>query len=114
MKINTLEVKASNNLYFLILVDGNWGEWSEWSTCTKTCKQGKQSRTRECNLPAPRHGGKKCEGQAQESQVCNDKVPCPGAIRLSKTSSNYHFRYYSNDNSFMVLHRKNVLRNSSP
>jgi len=40
------------------LVDGNWGEWSEWSTCTKTCKHGKQSRTRECNSPAPNMEGK--------------------------------------------------------
>ena len=58
-------------------VDGNWGEWGEWSTCTKTCKGGKQSRTRECNSPAPQHGGKKCDGEAQESQVCNQNVPCP-------------------------------------
>ncbi|XP_022785409.1 A disintegrin and metalloproteinase with thrombospondin motifs adt-1-like [Stylophora pistillata] len=58
-------------------VDGNWGAWSEWSTCTKTCKQGKQSRTRECNSPAPLYGGKKCDGEGKETQVCNDKVPCP-------------------------------------
>ncbi|XP_078374376.1 SCO-spondin-like [Oculina patagonica] len=58
-------------------VDGNWGEWSEWSTCTKTCKQGKQSRTRECNSPAPQYGGQKCEGQPKETQICNEKVPCP-------------------------------------
>ncbi|XP_027059146.1 coadhesin-like isoform X4 [Pocillopora damicornis] len=58
-------------------VDGNWGEWSEWSSCTKTCKQGKQSRTRVCNAPAPQYGGKKCDGEGKETQVCNDKVPCP-------------------------------------
>ncbi|RMX56263.1 hypothetical protein pdam_00011446 [Pocillopora damicornis] len=58
-------------------VDGNWGKWSEWSTCTKTCKQGKQSRTRECNSPSPQYGGKKCDGDGKETQVCNDKVPCP-------------------------------------
>ena len=61
----------------MISVDGNWGEWGEWRTCTKTCKEGKQSRTRECNSPAPQHGGKKCDGEAQESQVCNQNVPCP-------------------------------------
>ncbi|KAJ7352814.1 hypothetical protein OS493_033624 [Desmophyllum pertusum] len=58
-------------------VDGNWGEWSEWSTCTKTCTQGKQSRTRECNLPAPQYGGKKCDGKSSQTQDCNEKVPCP-------------------------------------
>ena len=59
-------------------VDGNWGEWSEWSTCTKSCKQGKQSRTRECNSPAPQYGGKDCDGKPKETQICNEKVPCPG------------------------------------
>ena len=61
----------------MISVDGNWGQWGGWSMCTKTCKQGKQSRTRECNSPAPQHGGRKCDGEAQESQVCNQNVPCP-------------------------------------
>ena len=65
------------------LVDGNWGQWSEWSTCTKTCKQGKQSRTRECNTPAPQYGGKKCDGEATETQVCNQNVPCPGKLGLA-------------------------------
>ncbi|CAH3135598.1 unnamed protein product, partial [Porites lobata] len=58
-------------------VDGNWGKWSAWSTCTKTCKQGKQSRKRTCDDPAPLYGGKKCEGDSSEDQVCNDNVPCP-------------------------------------
>ena len=65
------------------LVDGNWGTWGGWSTCTKTCKQGKQSRTRECNSPAPLHGGNKCDGEAEETQVCNHNVPCPGKLGLS-------------------------------
>ncbi len=69
----------------LCLVDGNWGEWSEWSTCTKTCKQGKQSRTRECNSPAPQYGGKKCNGTSSQKQVCNQNVPCPGKLWLSLT-----------------------------
>ena len=60
------------------VVDGNWGEWSEWSACTKTCKQGIQSRSRKCNSPVPQYGGKKCEGDSDEDQVCNEKVPCPG------------------------------------
>ena len=64
----------------MISVDGNWGQWGGWSMCTKTCKQGKQSRTRECNTPAPQHGGKKCDGEAQESQVCNHNIPCPGEL----------------------------------
>lgn len=72
--INTIKTFS----IFSTLVDGNWGKWSEWSTCTKTCKQGKQSRTRECNSPSPQYGGKKCDGSGKETQVCNDKVQCPG------------------------------------
>ena len=75
------------NLYYL--VDGNWGKWSEWSTCTKTCKQGKQSRTRECNSPAPRYGGKACVGKRGETRVCNDNVPCPGKLYFNKNYYNY-------------------------
>ncbi|XP_044178030.1 A disintegrin and metalloproteinase with thrombospondin motifs adt-1-like isoform X2 [Acropora millepora] len=58
-------------------IDGNWGKWSEWSACSKTCKQGKQSRQRLCNYPAPRYGGKKCDGPSSQEQICNENVPCP-------------------------------------
>ena len=67
----------------MCLVDGSWGEWGEWSTCTKTCKQGKQSRTRECNSPAPQYGGKNCDGEAKETQICNKMVPCPGKMGIA-------------------------------
>ena len=63
---------------FFLVVDGNWGEWGKWNTCSKTCKQGKQSRKRDCNSPAPQYGGKKCEGDSSQDQVCNEDVPCPG------------------------------------
>ncbi|KAL9969808.1 hypothetical protein ACROYT_G022071 [Oculina patagonica] len=58
-------------------VDGKWGEWGPWSKCSKTCKKGKQSRTRKCNKPAPKYGGKKCKGPSKETRDCNEKVPCP-------------------------------------
>ena len=61
-----------------LLVDGNWGKWSLWSACSKTCKQGKQSRQRLCNYPAPRYGGKKCEGPSSQEKICNENVSCPG------------------------------------
>ena len=73
----------------MLLVDGNWAEWSEWSTCSKTCKEGQQSRTRECNSPAPQYGGKVCEGDSNQTQVCNGDVPCPGTVRLFITSQDY-------------------------
>jgi len=56
-------------------VDGGWGRWSHWSSCSKTCGSGRKSRIRDCNSPAPAHGGKKCSGDAKESQTCEDR-PC--------------------------------------
>ena len=62
------------------VVDGNWGQWSAWNTCSKTCEQGTQSRTRKCDSPVPRYGGKLCEGKSNQAQVCNKNIPCPGYI----------------------------------
>ncbi|KAL9956665.1 hypothetical protein ACROYT_G038180 [Oculina patagonica] len=54
-------------------VDGGYGTWSGWSTCTKTCGGGTQKRTRKCNKPKPKAGGKKCNvlGPNKETQKCN-------------------------------------------
>ncbi|XP_012505031.1 PREDICTED: complement component C6 [Propithecus coquereli] len=60
-------------------VDGNWGCWSSWSTCDATYKR---SRTRECNNPAPQHGGKPCNGEKRQEEDCtfsimeNNGQPC--------------------------------------
>ncbi|XP_077613506.1 thrombospondin-2 [Crocuta crocuta] len=57
-------------------VDGRWSPWSPWSACTVTCAGGIRERTRVCNSPEPRHGGKDCVGDVQERQMCN-KRSCP-------------------------------------
>uniref|UniRef100_A0A4W3HUQ8 Thrombospondin 1 n=1 Tax=Callorhinchus milii TaxID=7868 RepID=A0A4W3HUQ8_CALMI len=56
--------------------DGNWGIWSPWDSCTVTCGGGIQKRTRLCNSPAPKYGGKKCVGNTRETQPCS-KLKCP-------------------------------------
>ncbi|XP_023694324.1 netrin receptor UNC5D isoform X2 [Paramormyrops kingsleyae] len=48
-------------------VDGGWGEWSEWTACSPECDR---QRSRECSAPAPRHGGKLCEGAGQATENC--------------------------------------------
>ena len=73
-----ISYKWQFNISIAWLVDGNWSEWSKWSTCSKTCKQGKHSRGRKCDSPAPKYGGKKCQGESSEIEACNEKVPCPG------------------------------------
>ena len=57
--------------YFInVGVDGGWGRWSDWSVCSVTCGDGLRSRTRECDDPAPMHGGKDCSGGSFETEVC--------------------------------------------
>ena len=61
---------------FFVTVDGAWSEWSEFGDCSASCGGGVQSRTRTCTNPAPQHGGKDCDGLAEESRECNSQ-PCP-------------------------------------
>uniref|UniRef100_A0A8C8RV15 Hemicentin-1 n=1 Tax=Pelusios castaneus TaxID=367368 RepID=A0A8C8RV15_9SAUR len=57
-------------------VDGNWSKWGSWEECSRTCGQGNKTRTRTCSNPPTQHGGRRCEGNAVESVMCNIR-PCP-------------------------------------
>ncbi|KAL5272728.1 hypothetical protein ACHWQZ_G000802 [Mnemiopsis leidyi] len=57
-------------------VDGQWGHWGRWDQCSEICGGGNQTRTRQCNRPAPRNGGAECVGNDHQSRDCNQK-PCP-------------------------------------
>ena len=63
--------------YICLAIDGNYTEWSKWSDCSVTCGGGKQTRSRTCTNPHPKHGGKNCDelGPASETQECNPD-PC--------------------------------------
>ena len=80
MTISTQFCTLQTNSLFLVhcLVDGGWSEWSDWTECSKDCGGGEKSRTRECNNPAPAHGGSYCSGISEETVTCNEDVPCPG------------------------------------
>ena len=56
---------------FISSVNGNWGAWGSWSPVNSS---GYVTRSRECNNPAPLHGGQKCHGSATDTQ------PRPGRI----------------------------------
>ncbi|KAM9780625.1 properdin-like [Neosynchiropus ocellatus] len=59
-------------------VDGNWGAWSPPGPCSTTCGEGLQLSNRQCDSPAPKYGGKVCEGPSTETSVCKSKCPVDG------------------------------------
>ncbi|XP_074654581.1 uncharacterized protein LOC141908432 [Tubulanus polymorphus] len=50
--------------------DGSWSDWSSWSTCSASCGSGITKRTRFCNKPRPRLGGKDCAGDDTQTDTC--------------------------------------------
>ncbi|XP_063304751.1 netrin receptor UNC5D isoform X3 [Pelobates fuscus] len=69
MASNIVAKRRSASATVVVFVDGNWEVWSEWSVCSPTCEH---QRDRECTAPAPRNGGKSCEGLSQESENCTE------------------------------------------
>ena len=57
-------------------VDGQWGSWEAWQ-CSVTCGTGTDTRTRNCDNPAPSNGGNNCVGSSTESTSCTEP-DCPG------------------------------------
>nr|XP_040220172.2 A disintegrin and metalloproteinase with thrombospondin motifs 9 isoform X3 [Anopheles coluzzii] len=56
--------------------NGGWSAWSSFNECSRTCGGGIQARTRECDSPKPKNGGKFCTGLRIEYRPCNTQ-PCP-------------------------------------
>ncbi|XP_041634380.1 properdin [Cheilinus undulatus] len=56
-------------------VDGNWGAWSPAGPCSVSCGEGLQLSMRRCDRPAPKYGGRFCNGPSTRSSVCQS--PCP-------------------------------------
>ncbi|OCU02571.1 complement C6, gene 1 L homeolog isoform X1 [Xenopus laevis] len=54
--------------YNSVVVDGAWGCWTVWSSCDGAYTK---KRTRQCNNPYPRNGGKPCEGEATQEEDCS-------------------------------------------
>ncbi|XP_070599514.1 complement component C9-like [Erythrolamprus reginae] len=65
-KGDACEIPKSTFIPVQTAIDGSWNCWSSWSTC----QHGERQRTRECNNPAPGHGGKTCPGASVEPGHC--------------------------------------------
>ncbi|XP_061740312.1 properdin-like [Nerophis ophidion] len=59
-------------------VDGHWGAWSQMSACSAPCGEGLQLSLRKCNQPAPKYGGRFCEGASTLSFVCRTNCAVDG------------------------------------
>uniref|UniRef100_UPI00358F4FE1 A disintegrin and metalloproteinase with thrombospondin motifs 3-like isoform X2 n=1 Tax=Myxine glutinosa TaxID=7769 RepID=UPI00358F4FE1 len=55
--------------------DGSWGSWSPFGSCSRSCGTGVTYRTRTCDRPEPRHGGRDCAGLNYEYELC-ETHPC--------------------------------------
>lgn len=56
--------------------DGNWGNWQSWSPCSSSCGAGQRQRRRQCDNPPPQVGGRPCDGDDTQNDLCNSG-PCP-------------------------------------
>ena len=81
--LNMIRNLIDKSIFHLFwLVNGNWGEWNSWSSCPVSCGGGEHSRTRQCNNPAPEHGGAHCMDNGStgyETKSCNEN-PCSGKM----------------------------------
>lgn len=51
-----------------------WAAWTMWTGCTKTCGSGLMYRSRTCDFGRPFEDG--CDGEMEESDICNSQVGC--------------------------------------
>lgn len=58
-----------------VAVDGGWSEFGEWSACSAECGGGTHMRSKTCTNPSSENGGKECEGDSEETDICNSQ-PC--------------------------------------
>ncbi|XP_068458060.1 properdin-like [Clinocottus analis] len=59
-------------------VDGSWGAWSSLGPCSASCGEGLQLSIRPCDGPAPKHGGRFCDGPSTRSSICQRACPVDG------------------------------------
>ena len=66
----------------IVIVDGNWGAWASHGSCSRTCGGGEQQWNRECDDPAPEHGGAECTGNKTSMTTSCKTCHCPCNIGI--------------------------------
>ncbi|KAH0615384.1 hypothetical protein JD844_004567 [Phrynosoma platyrhinos] len=56
-------------------IHGQWGSWTPFSACSRSCGGGVVARWRQCNNPRPAFGGRPCDGEEMQAELCNVQ-PC--------------------------------------
>ena len=75
-------------------VNGGYSEWGPWTECSATCGSGERTRSRKCNKPEPKDGGKTCEeqgfGKPTETEKCNEQqctnITTPSPVQKAQLS----------------------------
>ncbi|XP_048756323.1 papilin-like isoform X2 [Ostrea edulis] len=57
-------------------INGGWSPWTPYSNCTATCGQAFHTSTRKCNNPPPQYGGRPCEGNDTDTELCRELPLC--------------------------------------
>ena len=79
------------------------GGFSAFSRCSKTCGGGTRIRT--CTNPEPKHGGRACVGESQ--QTCNTKA-CDGTKSMPKPILNRYENWMQKCIPKMVKKRREI------
>lgn len=95
-------------------VDGIWSIWSPWEQCISDCSGEKRIRRRQCNNPAPSHGGKPCPGKNEDFQNCSIPIDGGWTNWTAWTEWRHHGWFFNSNGEYTLSVRNRYCSNPSP